>query len=356
MTALGAAPKKVLDLTKHNPTLDPLVAKLEMRLVGQPNAAQKLIDMVSTHLSGMGAPGRPAGNALLLGPTGSGKTHAVEVLCEGLVGDPRACIKIDCAEFQHSHEIAKLIGSPPGYLGHRETHPLITQEALNQWHKDGMQLSVLLFDEIEKASDALWQLLLGILDKATLTLGDNRKVNFEHVIIIMTSNLGAKQMHAKKFGFSTKGGVEVFNDEKNASIAMEAAKKHFTPEFMNRLDNVVVFNTLTKLQVAQVMKIELGIIQKLFFEKAKFVYQLTPAAKYKLMEEGYSIEYGARNLKRVIERRVRLPLANLVASGQIAPGDVIVVDQINPEDASFEFSIQELKNTIVTFSDAEDIL
>jgi ATP-dependent Clp protease ATP-binding subunit ClpB len=357
MSLFGAAPdKKVLDLTKRNPILDPLVSKMQTRLIGQPQAALVLVDMVATHLSGLGAPGRPAGNALLLGPTGSGKTHAVEVLCEGLVGDPRACLKIDCAEFQHSHEIAKLIGSPPGYLGHRETHPLLTQEALNMYHKDSMPLGVVLFDEIEKASDALWQLLLGILDKATLTLGDNRRVNFEHTLIVMTSNLGAKQMHAKKYGFRQTEEVEVLDDEKNANVAKEAAKKHFTPEFMNRLDHIVVFKTLKRPQIAEVMQLELGMIQKTMLTKANFVYQLTPAAKHALLEEGYSIEYGARDLKRAIERRVRLPLAGLVSSGQIAPGEAVVVDQINPEDEQFEFSIQKLALSRVTFKDTEEIL
>jgi ATP-dependent Clp protease ATP-binding subunit ClpB len=312
--------------------------------------------MVSVHLSGFSAPNRPAGNALLLGPTGSGKTHAVEMLCEGLTGDPKNMIKIDCAEFQHSHEIAKLIGSPPGYLGHRETPPLLTQERIDSLRKEGMPLSIVLFDEIEKASDALWQLLLGVLDKATLTLGDNRVVDFKDVIIIMTSNLGAKQMHEKKFGFTSADAVELVDDSKLDDIARNAAKKHFTAEFMNRLDHVVTFKTLTKAQIAEIMRIELGIIQAMFYEKAKFIYQLTPAAKAKLMEDGYSVEYGARNLKRAIEGHVRLPLAGLVTSGQIAPGEAVVIDQINPKDEDFEFSIQKLAESRVTFKDTEDIL
>ena len=158
-------------------------------------------------LAGLNPPGRPIGNLLFLGPTGSGKTRVVEAMAESLFGDSRAVIKIDCAEFQHSHEIAKLIGSPPGYLGHRETHPLLTQEALNQWHTEKIKLSLLLFDEIEKASDALWQLLLGILDKATLTLGDNRRVDLSSCIIVMTSNLGATEMNELingSMGFSQK--------------------------------------------------------------------------------------------------------------------------------------------------------
>src|SRR5271166_1021055 len=349
----GTAPKQVLDLTKRNPILDPLMKKMKLRLVGQDEATAVLIDTVAVHLSGFGAPGRPAGNALLLGPTGSGKTHAVEVLCEGLTGDPKNMIKIDCAEFQHSHEIAKLVGSPPGYLGHRETPPLLTQERLNGLHKEGMPLGVLLFDEIEKSNDALWQLLLGVLDKATLTLGDNRVVDFKDTIILMTSNLGAKQMHAKSFGFTTSDAIEIIEDSKLDEIARNAAKKHFTAEFMNRLDHIVTFKTLTREQIAEVMRIELGMIQAMFFEKAKFIYQLTPAAKAKLLEEGYSIEYGARDLKRAIERRVRLPLSGLVSSGQILPGQAVVVDQIRPSDEKFEFSIQKLSETRITFKDAE---
>jgi ATP-dependent Clp protease ATP-binding subunit ClpB len=173
-----------------------LDADLRKRVVGQDEAIQQIISIYQTHLAGMSSPGRPIGNLLFLGPTGSGKTRLVEATAESLVGDPRAVIKIDCAEFQHSHEIAKLIGSPPGYLGHRETHPLLSQEVLNEYHTEKIQLSFVLFDEIEKASDSLWNLLLGILDKATLTLGDNRRVDFSRALIFMTSNLGASEMGA----------------------------------------------------------------------------------------------------------------------------------------------------------------
>ena len=352
----GAAPKKILDLEKRNPILDPLLKKMKDRLVGQEDAAQVLVDMVSTHLSGFSAPGRLAGTALFLGPTGSGKTHAVEILCEGLIGDPRGMVKIDAAEFQHSHEIAKLVGSPAGYLGHRETPPLLTQKRIDGLQKEDMPLSIILIDEVEKASDALWQLLLGVLDKATLTLGTNDVVNFEKCLIIMTSNLGAKQMHAKKYGFKVTEDIEVMDDKKNAAVALEAAKRHFTPEFINRLDHIITFKTLTKEQIAQIMEIELGIIQQLFWTKAKFLYQLTPAAKHTLLEEGYSQEYGARDLKRAIERRVRLPLAGIVSSGQVVQGDAIVIDQINPKDTAFEFSIQKLASTNITFKDVENVL
>src|ERR1700704_2462287 len=194
-----------LDPSRTGREAEVLESSLRKLIVGQDEAVQQIVNIYQMHLTGMTAPGRPIGNFLFLGPTGSGKTRIVEATSEALLKNPRAVIKIDCAEFQHSHEIAKLIGSPPGYLGHRETHPLLSQEVLNQYHTDTMKLSFVLFDEIEKASDALWNLLLGILDKATLTLGDNRKVDFSRAMIFMTSNLGAAEMSSlvsRKLGFS----------------------------------------------------------------------------------------------------------------------------------------------------------
>src|ERR1700749_341255 len=185
----------VLDPTLRSNDAKEFESALRRRIVGQDPAIEKVTEIYQMFLAGLNAPGRPVGNLLFLGPTGSGKTRVVEAMAESLFSDSHACIKIDCAEFQHSHEIAKLIGSPPGYLGHRETHPLLTQEALNQWHTEKLKLTLLLFDEIEKASDALWQLLLGILDKATLTLGDNRRVDLSQCLIVMTSNLGASEMN-----------------------------------------------------------------------------------------------------------------------------------------------------------------
>src|SRR5215470_17113069 len=194
-----------LDPGKTGKDAQSLESTLRRLIVGQDEAIEQIVNIYQMHLTGLNPPGRPIGNFLFLGPTGSGKTRIVEATAEALLKNPRAVIKIDCAEFQHSHEIAKLIGSPPGYLGHRETHPLLSQEVLNQYHTDQMKLSFVLFDEIEKASDALWNLLLGILDKATLTLGDNRKVDFSRAMIFMTSNLGASEMSqlmSPKLGFS----------------------------------------------------------------------------------------------------------------------------------------------------------
>ena len=221
----------------------------------------------------MSAPGRPIGNFLFLGPTGSGKTRIVEATAETLVDDARAVIKIDCAEFQHSHEIAKLIGSPPGYLGHRETHPLLSQEVLDQYHTEDVKISFVLFDEIEKASDALWNLLLGILDKATLTLGDNRKVDFSKALVFMTSNLGASEMNSilsPKMGFGVgQESVPVTLDDKMTAkirrTGTDAAKRKFTPEFVNRLDKVVVFKPLGEEQLRQILDIELNMVQERIF-------------------------------------------------------------------------------------------
>src|ERR1700675_969157 len=197
--------RKVADMVRLNIPLDPaktgrdalsLETDLRRMIIGQDEAIEQIVNIYQMNLTGMSAPGRPIGNFLFLGPTGSGKTRIVEATAETLLKNPRAVIKIDCAEFQHSHEIAKLIGSPPGYLGHRETHPLLSQEVLSQYHTETCKLSFILFDEIEKASDALWNLLLGILDKGTLTLGDNRRVDFSRSMIFMTSNLGAAEMSA----------------------------------------------------------------------------------------------------------------------------------------------------------------
>src|ERR1700680_2696661 len=256
--------KAVEKMVRLNIPLDPaktgrdatqLETGLRRMIVGQDEAIQQIVNIYQMHLTGMNPPGRPIGNFLFLGPTGSGKTRIVEATAEVLLKNPRSVIKIDCAEFQHSHEIAKLIGSPPGYLGHRETHPLLSQEVLNQHHTENIKLSFVLFDEIEKASDALWNLLLGILDKANLTLGDNRKVDFSRAMIFMTSNLGATEMSnimAPKLGFSVRadreknslGIVDPSLTGKIARTGVEAARKKFTPDFMNRLDKIVTFQPL----------------------------------------------------------------------------------------------------------------
>jgi ATP-dependent Clp protease ATP-binding subunit ClpB len=317
-----------------------LDADLRKRIVGQDAAIEQIISIYQTNLAGMSSAGRPIGNFLFLGPTGSGKTRLVEATAESLLGDGRAVIKIDCAEFQHSHEIAKLIGSPPGYLGHRETHPLLSQEVLNQYHTERFKLSFVLFDEIEKASDSLWNLLLGILDKATLTLGDNRRVDFSRALIFMTSNLGASEMGSMlrpNVGFAASdierrnatGIVDEKLNDKVARAGLEAARRKFTPEFMNRIDKTVVFRPLGEAELRRILTLELNMVQQRVFSSATgapFVFSLTDTAKEFLLREGTDMKYGARHLKRAIERHLVHPLSNLIATQQVRGGDLIRVD------------------------------
>ena len=328
-----------------NPTLTgseaiKLDADLRRRVVGQDEAVEQIVNIYQTFLAGMSSPGRPIGNFLFLGPTGSGKTRMVEATAESLVGDMRAVIKIDCAEFQHSHEIAKLIGSPPGYLGHRETHPLLSQEVLQQYYTDKFKLSFVLFDEIEKASDSLWNLLLGILDKATLTLGDNRRVDFSRTMIFMTSNLGASEMNSimrPNLGFAasemerkcSEGLVDGSLNEKISRAGVEAARRKFTPEFMNRIDKVVVFRPLGESELRKILGLELNILQHRIFNSAAgapFVFSVSEPAKDYLLREGTDMKYGARHLKRAIDRSLVHPLSNLIASEQVRGGDLVRVD------------------------------
>ncbi len=331
---------KQLDPTQTGYEAEKLDSDLRKRIVGQEEAVQQIINIYQTNLAGMSSPGRPIGNFLFLGPTGSGKTRIVEATAESLVGDARAVIKIDCAEFQHSHEIAKLIGSPPGYLGHRETHPLLSQEVLNQYHTEKIKLSFVLFDEIEKASDALWNLLLGILDKANLTLGDNRRVDFSRAMIFMTSNLGAAEMSSilrPNLGFAAcevdrqraAGIVDDSLADKISRAGVEAARRKFTPEFMNRIDKTVVFHPLGENELRKILTLELNIVQQRVFSSANgapFVFSLTDAAREYLLREGTDLKYGARHLKRAIDRNLVHPLSNLIATEQVRGGDLIRID------------------------------
>lgn len=337
----------VLDPDRKSPRAKEFEEKLSNLIVGQERGVRRLSGLFQIYLAGMNNPSRPIGTMLFLGPTGSGKTRVVEAAAEVLFGEPHSVVKIDCAEFQHSHEIAKLIGSPPGYLGHRETSPMLTQENLDKAHTDETKLTFVLFDEIEKASDSLWQLLLGILDKATLTLGDNRRVDFSKTIVIMTSNLGAREMSdmiSGGIGFAPgKGGAKPKEDTeidtKIYRTALEAAKRKFSPEFMNRIDKVVVFRSLKEHHLRRILDIELGSVQDRITESAgtKFVFECSDAAKEFLLSEGIDLKYGARHLKRSIERFLVYPLSNLVATQQVETGDFVLVD-FDKEKGSLVFT------------------
>ena len=349
-----ATPEKQLEQTvfldpdQKSPRAQEFEERLEARIVGQERAVRRMTGLYQIFLAGMNPINRPIGTMLFLGPTGSGKTRVIEAAAEVLFGDSNAIVKIDCAEFQHSHEIAKLIGSPPGYLGHRETSPMLTQENLDRMHTEDLKLTLVLFDEIEKASDALWQLLLGILDKATLTLGDNRRVDFSKCMVIMTSNLGAREMSeliSGGIGFAPGKGAknphDTEVDQKIYRTAVEAARRKFSPEFMNRIDKVVVFRSLKEHHLRAILDLELQAVQDRIMLSAgtKFVFQCSSEAKDMLLDEGIDYKYGARHLKRAVERFLVYPLSNLVATRQIGLGDLVFVG-LNRDTKRLVFSKQ----------------
>ena len=341
----------MLDPKKKGIEAEKLHRRLSELVVGQEEAVQEIVDVYQLYRSGLSAPGRPIGNFLFLGPTGCGKTRLVEATAECLVNDPKAVIKIDCGEFQHSHEIAKLIGSPPGYLGHRETHALLSQESVNRFHTESVKVSFVLFDEIEKASDSLWNLLLGILDKGVLTLGDNRKVDFSCAMIFMTGNLGSAEMNSvlqPRMGFDADGlrntrAAAAADEEISGRMsrsATDAARRKFTPEFINRLDKIVVFHPLGSGELRRVLDLELGAVQDRVMKQASdrsFEFAVTEAGKEFLLKEGTDIRYGARHLKRTVDRLLVQPLASLIASDQVRGGDVISVDHL-PQASAMTFA------------------
>ena len=353
---------KRLDPRKPGRVTDTLGAKLRRLVVGQDEAIQKILDLYQMYATGMTSPGRPVGNLLFLGPTGSGKTRLVEATAESLFGDANAVVKVDCAEFQHSHEIAKLIGSPPGYLGHRETSPFLSQEALNRHHTEKLKLTLVLFDEIEKASDALWNLLLGILDKGTLTLGDGRKVDFSKCFIFMTSNLGAAEMQnlvRPRWGFTTSGssGDEAGDQitTRLSAIGAAAVRKKFTPEFVNRLDAMVVFHPLGETELRQIAEIELRRVQERICSigTTPFLFRLTEAAFEQVLAEGTDCRYGARHLRRAIDRLLVQPISNLLATEQVRRGDWVRVDA-DPESREIFFLRLGPGDALTEVSTADD--
>jgi ATP-dependent Clp protease ATP-binding subunit ClpB len=361
VAALVTHPEGVKDMKRLSSILNPEIhgseardfeAGLRQRVVGQDQAVRALARLYQVYRAGLSAPSRPIANLLFLGPTGSGKTRLVEAAAEVLLGNPRAIVKIDCAEFQHGHEIAKLVGSPPGYLGHRETQPMITQEVLEAHYTDKLKLSLVLFDEIEKASDTVWQLLLGILDKATLTLGDNRRVDFSRSIIFLTSNLGSPEMaRVMTGGMGFSSGPRESDDELHSKInraAMEAARRKFSPEFMNRIDKVLVFRTLQRVHLEEILDIELARVQERIMSSTyskPFVLNCTGRARDLLLREGTDATFGARHLKRAVERLLVFPLSNLIATGQIQLGDLVTVDYY-PEDSELTF-LREAQSALV---------
>jgi len=322
-----------LDITKSSGVANMLAAKFADHIIGQDEAKNALIDLLNKFTSGMYNKNKPIGSLLFLGPTGAGKTLVAEIFAEGLFGSKDNMLKVDCAEFQHSHEIAKLVGSPPGYLGHRETHPYFTNAAMVAARydritgKEVLPFTIVLFDEIEKASDALWNLILGITDKGVLTTGTNEKVDFKKTVIIMTSNVGAGEIAKENaLGFQGKA-AEVVDHERIAEIAKSAAKRKFLPEFLNRLDTIVNFKSLSKNDLREILEIELRKVQSriLLDSRRIFDLQVSATARAQLIEEGYEKRYNARHLVRAVDVRIVTPLTRLISTGQISDNDTVLV-------------------------------
>jgi ATP-dependent Clp protease ATP-binding subunit ClpA/ActR/RegA family two-component response regulator len=316
------------------------VDRLSRKIVGQAGALELIIPYIKTYEAGLNSPDRPAGIFLLLGPTGTGKTRTVEAIAETLHGSAKHLLKIDCAEYQSDHEVAKLIGAPPGYVGHRETKALLTQERLQSVVSSTCDLALVLFDEIEKAAPSLTTLLLGALDKATLNLGDNSVVNFENTLIFLTSNLGAREMLHQvrpEIGFQSPGHRPVSElVAKLESIAMSSVRKRFSPEFVNRIDAIITYRPLDAAALSAILDHHIAELQRHVHTRLgerSFDISVSPAARELLLEKGFNQEYGARELKRTIHRMLTQPLAALVAEGQVAAGSRVVADLADSGDA-----------------------
>lgn len=298
--------------------------QLAKLLIGQSEAVEKIANIVSVHRTGMCPPDRPVANVMLVGPTGSGKTKTVESLAEVLHGNKKQLLKVDCGEFQMDHEVAKLVGAPPGYLGHRETTPMLSQQKLSGITSDKSNLSLVLFDEIEKAAPSMSRILLGIMDKATLRLGDNSTVNFERSLIFLTSNLGTKEI-------IDSGSFGLVKDDKNrrksdVATMIAAVKRRFSPEFYNRIDETIAYETLNRESLRKIMEVMLDEIQTHAVSAGHtFLLQVTPGAKELILNEGQSDKYGARELRRVLQRRVTTPLANMLDQSRIPSGSEVTL-------------------------------
>lgn len=322
-----------LDDKLPSPRAEILRTNLEERIVGQRRAINAIVNLYEGIQCGTLQEGRPLGTFLFMGPTGVGKTLTIEAMAEAFFGSPQAMIKVNCGEFQHSHEIAKLIGSPPGYLGHRETPPLLTQDAIAKHHTEQHPFTIVLFDEIEKASSSLWQLLLGILDKGRVTLGDNNPVNMSQCVIFMTSNLGSREMSeliTGSIGFAkpaSRAMIESDIDQKLYRTAIESARRNFTPEFMNRVDKVVVFRSLTDEHMKMVLDLEIRRVQRAFYasQQGSIRIEVDISAREFLLDEGRDMRYGARHIKRAVRRFLELPIARLLNTKQLGSGDLMVI-------------------------------
>ena len=290
-------------------------------IVGQDHAVDKIVPYLTRYKAGLNSASHPIGNFFLLGPTGTGKTRTAETLAEVLHNDEKKVLKVDCGEYHLEHETAKLIGAPPGYLGHKDTQPLLSQARINAVASEKCDISIILFDEIEKAHSSFWRLLLGLMDKATLRMGDNQTVSFEKSIVFMSSNIGAAEMNASMntpLGFP--GAKNNTSFEKIGKVQMS---KKFPPEFPNRIDETITYhvldaNALRAITTLEIKKIQNLILNRLGVRTFHLVYGRDVIDF--LSQEGTSQQYGARELKRTISRYLLNPLSDAFLDQDIKPG------------------------------------
>jgi CheY-like chemotaxis protein len=346
-----------------------LTAVLSQKVVGQPAATRVIVPYIQMFQAGLAPEGRPVGIFLLLGPTGTGKTKTVEALAEILHGSEKNVLKVDCGEFQMEHEVAKLIGAPPGYLGHRETQPMLTQQKLNAVTSEKCSLSLVLFDEIEKAAPSMTRLLLGVLDKGLLRLGDNSTVNFEKSLVFLTSNLGAREMMREinpDFGFqSVKSPERADLTSKLQNIALVAVRKRFSPEFVNRIDCIITYQPLTPESLSAILDKHISDLQNHVNTRLgnrSFTLEVPFESRQFLLTKGTSPEYGARELNRTIHRHLTQPLATLVATNQVSPGSRVRVevaegaDKLNLQTVPSQAEPAPANPTVLLVDDNRDLL
>jgi len=278
--------------------------------------------------AGLSDPSRPIGSFIFLGPTGVGKTELVRALAEYLFDDDKAMIRVDMSEYMEKHAVARMVGSPPGYIGHDEGGQLTEQVRRRPY-------SVLLFDEIEKAHPDVFHILLQILDDGRLTDGQGRTVNFKNTVIVMTSNVGTAMVERNTIGFSVHG--KDTRTEETRKRLLESLRQQFRPEFLNRVDDIIVFNSLSREHLARIVDIQLNNVGKLLKDR-NLRLEITTAAKDRIITEGWDPQYGARPMKRAIQRLIQDPLALKLITGGFAEGDTILVDAAAEPDIALTFT------------------
>jgi len=348
--------------------MEDLSTVLSQKVVGQPAATRVIVPYIQMFQAGLAPEGRPVVVFLLLGPTGTGKTKTIEALADVLHGSEKNVLKVDCGEFQMEHEVAKLIGAPPGYLGHRETQPMLTQQKLNAVTSEKCGLSLVLFDEIEKAAPSMNRLLLGVLDKGLLRLGDNSTVNFEKSLVFLTSNLGAREMMREinpEFGFqSVKVAERADLTSKLQQIGLNAVRKRFSPEFVNRIDCIITYQPLTAESLSTILDQHIVDLQNHVNTRLgnrSFTLDVPFETRQFLLKTGTSAEYGARELNRTIHRLLTQPLATLVATNQVSPGALVRAElgeegKLNLRSQDGDGALAPANPTVLLVDDNRDLL